>query len=326
MNNMKLLVSIGGIDDDLIVRAGTDILPSQIQKRRKRKILIRASAIAACLALALCVGYLSGSFGKLLDPAKPEFPDALENMTWAPHGSTSEISEIEDGLTEWNGLTVKMSLKDALENTDNAGKYFAVVISKKDRSDMDSFAHNGKTYKALTDEIKQNKAEFDKLSELEKEGPLLCWGETLYTTGIPADVPVIGGEKWTRALYDERVSYYGDELLSKYIHEGKFAAADIADDIKNSCAAGNSLSAELYALRNEYAKQNSVRYLNELQEKNKDICIRLYNGYAVLFVTADELSGVKLSKLSECVFALYSRAAHGGGLITDADYVPEICA
>lgn len=324
MNNMRLLTSIGGIDDDLIVRAGTDIMASQIKKdKKKTKPWIKASTIAACLALALCFGYFSGLFGKLLDPAKPEFPDALENMIWAPHGSTSEIV---DGFTEWNGLTVKMSLKNALEDTDNAGKYFAVVISKKDRSDMDSFVYNGKTYKALTDEIEQNKAEFYKLSTLEKEGLLLCWGETLYTTGIPADVPVIGGEKWARALYDERVSYYGDELLSKYIHEGKFEAADIAADIKNTCDLANSLSAEYEELWNEYNKQSSVRYLGELQEKNKNICIRMYNGYAVLFVTADELSGVKLSKLSECVFALYSRVAPIGGLLPDGGDIPDNCA
>ena len=219
-----------------------------------------------------------------------------------------------------------MSLKDALEDTDNAGKYFAVVISKKDRSDMDSFVYNGKTYKALTDEIEQNKAEFHKLSKLEKEGSLLCWGETLYTTGIPADVPVIGGEKWARELYDERVAYYGDELLSKYIHEGKFEAADLAADIKNTCDLANSLSAEYDELWNEYNKQNSVRYLSELQEKNKNICIRMYNGYAVLFVTADELSGVKLSNLSECAFALYSRVAPNGGLLPERDDIPDNCA
>ena len=48
-------------------------------------------------------------------------------------------------------------------------------------------------------------------------------------------------------------------------------------------------------------------FLGELQEKNRNICIRMYNGYAVLFVTADELAELKLSNLSECAFALYSR-------------------
>lgn len=316
MNNMKLLTSLGGIDDDLIVRAGADILPSQIKKKSKIKACMKVSVIAACLALVLCVGYFGGLFGQLPGSTEPQFafPDAPENMIWATHGSNSEI---EDNFTEWNGLTVKMSLKDALEDTDNAGKYFAVVISKKDRSDMYSFAYNGKTYKQLTDEIRQNKAEFDKLSELEKEGLLLCWGETLYTTGIPSDVPVIGGEKWTRALYDERVSYYGDEFLSKYIHEGKFEASDIAADIKNTCDIANSLSAERNALRIEYNKQNSVRYLSELQEKNRNLCIRLYNGYAALFVTADELSGLELSQLSECAFALCSRVDANENLIPD---------
>lgn len=52
----------------------------------------------------------------------------------------------------------------------------------------------------------------------------------------------------------------------------------------------------------------------------------MYNGYAVLFVTADELSGVKLSKLSECVFALYSRVAPIGGLLPDGDDIPDNCA
>lgn len=48
-------------------------------------------------------------------------------------------------------------------------------------------------------------------------------------------------------------------------------------------------------------------FLGELQEKNRNICIRMYNGYVVLFVTADELSDLKLSRLSECAFALCSR-------------------
>ena len=140
------------------------------------------------------------------------------------------------------------------------------------------------------------------------------------------NVPIIGGEKWTRALYDERVSYYGDELLSKYIHEGKFEAANIKEDIEKTCDIANSLSAEHNALWIEYNKQNSLRYLSELQEKNKNICIRMYNGYTVLFVTADELSGVKLSNLSECVFALYSRVAPNGGLLPDGDDIPQNCA
>ena len=52
----------------------------------------------------------------------------------------------------------------------------------------------------------------------------------------------------------------------------------------------------------------------------------MYNGYVVLFVTADELSGVKLSNLSECVFALYSRVAPIGGLLPDGGDIPDKCA
>ena len=58
MNNMRLLTSIGGIDDDLIVRAGTDIMASQIKKdKKKTKPWIKASTIAACLALDCSVNF-----------------------------------------------------------------------------------------------------------------------------------------------------------------------------------------------------------------------------------------------------------------------------
>lgn len=277
--------------------------------------------LAACITIIIATAIIIPNIDKL--PADLELPVALENIVWAPQ-APSNLQEVEDGFTEWNGLTVKMSLKNALENRDNTGKYFAIKIFKKEQSDLNSFVYNGKTYKELVDEIEQKSDRLSKLSLIQKIGPYLCWGETLCTTGIPADVPVVGGTKWYKYYYDDIVDSLGEDFVSEFIHDGKFEASAAAEEDKTGWELYNFLEVERDAFLAEYKKQSSIKILNELR-KNKSICVRQCNDDAVLFVTANELSGIKLNNLSEYAFELYLRVDYNGNPVPAGDDIPECC-
>lgn len=316
MTNRDIYRNMSGIHPQLI----TDAAPKENEKSTI-KLWTKWGVMAACFIMIIAI--VTTIIPHIDNPHEDlELPDALENIVWALQVSDT-LPEISDGYTEWNGLTVKMSLKNALENRDNAGKYFAVTIFTKEQSNLDSFAYNGKTYKELGEEIEQNSDRLSKLSQIEKDGPYICWGETLYTTGIPADVPIVGGEKWSKESYDERIAIYGEEFLSEFIHDGKFEASAVAEEQKTRWELYNSLEVEREAFLAEYKKQSSIKVLNELQQKNKNICVRQWNGNAVMFVTAQELSSIKLSNLSEYAFGLYLRSDYNGNPVPAGGDIPE---
>ena len=76
---------------------------------------------------------------------------------------------------------------------------------------------------------------FEKLAQLLKDGDVLKYGELVYTVGTP------DGEKWAKELYDERIEYYGEELLSKYIVDGEFNKAQVEEDSSNAIAEAERL-------------------------------------------------------------------------------------
>jgi hypothetical protein len=66
---------------------------------------------------------------------------------------------------------------------------------------------------------------YDKLGQLLKQGDYLKYGEALYTTGTP------DGEKWTKEFYEQRVEFFGEDLLSKYIVDGEFLRKSVESDM-----------------------------------------------------------------------------------------------
>ena len=119
-----------------------------------------------------------------------------------------------------------------------------------------SFTYEGKTLAELALAAEAEKYLPDKMTELLKLGDELKYGTALYETGTP------DGIRWDQAFYEEKVAYFGEALLNKYIVDGVFLRdaleADIAaltyisvttpDGTTTTTAYGETGARTLYAL------------------------------------------------------------------------------
>ena len=93
---------------------------------------------------------------------------------------------------------------------------------------------------------------YEKLAQLLKQGDSLKYGEALYTTGTP------DGEKWTKELYEQRVEFFGEDLLSKYIVDGEFLRKSVESDMKGLLNKTKNELDKYVDVINEYLMSNSI--------------------------------------------------------------------
>ena len=122
--------------------------------------------------------------------------------------------DAESSMQMWNGLMVSEKLYDILQKVDKSS-YVAIVVQNNQESVMEEFVFKGKTYREYVKELEGLEAYLNKLEILLKEGEMLRYGELLYTEGVE------DGIRWSKEYYDERVLFYGKELLQKFIVESK---------------------------------------------------------------------------------------------------------
>ena len=118
---------------------------------------------------------------------------------------------------------------------------------------------------------------YDKLGQLLKDGDSLKYGEALYTTGTPY------GEKWTKEFYEQRVEFYGEDLLSKYIVDGEFLRKSVESDMNgllnkteneldkyvdiiNEYLISNSIAGSAYAIKNDGVDKLLITYDGQLEK------------------------------------------------------------
>ena len=135
----------------------------------------------------------------------------------------AEAQDATWGYVKYNGKTVSAELYRLLsENTDPDAE---LTVSPEFATDYD-YEYKGKTIREYRDEWDYNSGLYEKYGQLFKQGDQLKYGETLYITGIP------GGERWAEEYYYERIRFYGEEFLARYIVDGEFlrekAEADYA--------------------------------------------------------------------------------------------------
>ncbi|MBR3446484.1 MAG: dockerin type I repeat-containing protein [Oscillospiraceae bacterium] len=137
--------------------------------------------------------------------------------------STSDAALLlhEPYTGKWNGKFVSRMLFSAL--TENTGE--KITVSFDVNSDPE-FVCNGRTLEAISRDMSDvfNETLF-KMEELLLTGDAIKYGEVLYTTGTP------DGQKWTKEWYEDRLAYFGEELLSKYLVNGEFRKAQLAADL-----------------------------------------------------------------------------------------------
>lgn len=342
MKSERFLELMSKTDDDLIERAensentGREKESSMrrnvvgLQAGKKNHRWISWLAAAAGLVLVIGVGFnvpairdlFNGNHPSVIDPDDPDNPDGegdiwlpakLDEIIWKKDNHGTDIDE-QDGFIQWNGWEMDFDLYDVLQRTGESG-YIAVLVSKQDGVDLDSFEYKGTTYKEIRSRDDELRALQEKFWSFPKEGEWLKYGEQLYTTGTP------DGEKWAKEFYDERVDYYGEDFLAEYIVDGEVQNGKIDASLQDIEAELAELSESLHELLSVYHESygESVRE----QFSKAGVCAVTMDGRVFLFVTADELAGLDVSDKGQYRLSLPERSLFEGTGSEDSSDIHE---
>lgn len=306
MKKEELFALIGDINDEILIEAEE----TEIKNNVKLKFNIKWVSAAAALLLIVGIAFFVPN---IIESAKPDIgPDIIDSgsdgindilkadgVIWdngvdnmdgvASNESVSSYTE------QMNGWKLEYKLWNVLQAADD-GDLIAVLVS---RVYSDDFAYNGKTAADIKSRRDGLRSLQIKLLDFEKEGEWLKYGELLYTTGTP------DGEKWAKSLYDERVEYYGESFLSKYIIDGEVATDKMKEAYDDASSELERLSSELTALykayRTSYADADAKKFADA------GVHMRTNNGYVVIFVEKDTLSSLKIAEKDSYVLSLASK-------------------
>ncbi len=162
-------------------------------------------------------------------------------------------------LTEWKGLSVSMSLQQRLNDPTAKDTPIWVCALCRDQQTIDDFTYQGHTLQQLNNRRQQIRDLNEKLGQLLKEGDELCYGEALYLTGSPK------GYKWAKSWYDERIAWYGEEFLSKYLGDRVFYKDRLQEDIAKAKADYRACDAEMEAFWDAFNEQFALSAKTEFE-------------------------------------------------------------
>lgn len=209
-------------------------------------------------------GYLNG---EELDAELGNMNDSNLNVSHEPELVISgsrfadyTIEESDAGILGWNGKSIESSLyeKFCMISDDTSVVIFAKVVRYNEQ-----FLYNEKTLSEYLSAAIYEAERYDKLCQLLLDGDYLKYGEALYLTGD------MNGQKWSKDLYEQRVAYYGNDLLDKYISNGAFLREMVKDDLAS--LEQNSTSAQAVVMfREAYAAFANQAYeeLESLLDEN----------------------------------------------------------
>ncbi len=275
----RLQDALGLIDERYLVELDAKL---RIRASRRRQRLAYLTA-AACLCVALGLG-LSRLFGGA-SPAETDFalPDDMDNMIWAEPATNEQVNS-ENAMVMMKFLNWSMD-GDLYLALQEAGReqYLAVAVRPAyDYNDMMSFSYLGKTRGQWEVEHEILQTKLEKLSQLPKDGPALCYGDAVYTTDI------MQGARWSKELYQERIAYYGEYFLSQYIVDGTYLTDKVAADLKLITEQEQQMQLLLTDLVDAYRAQKAGE-MYPIFEKEGLLCT-ICNGSLFVFVTKDQLT------------------------------------
>ena len=186
---------------------------------------------------------------------------------------------------KWNGKPVSYELYTVLNNTTDESTVIAVYPQFKS---SENYKCNGKTIAEYSEDVSSNKLLDEKLHQILKDGDELKYGELLYTTGTP------DGEKWAKELYEQRVGFYGEKFLAKYIVNGEFLIDKVEEDIKDfSNAPHNALAEALKAYKKAMIKDT----IEQLKQQNIGYEYREASDELIINVTSEEFKSLSLENV-----------------------------
>ncbi|WP_455530722.1 dockerin type I repeat-containing protein [Ruminococcus sp.] len=186
----------------------------------------------------------------------------------------------------WNGKPVSSELYTLLsQNTD---ENTVIAISPKFKSD-ENYKYNGKTITEYNEAVSDNNLLDEKLHQILKDGDELKYGELLYTTGTP------DGIKWSQELYEQRVEFYGEEFLAKYIVNGEFLKDKVEADIADFSTEPHTALAEAIKA---YKKAMIQEAIEQLKKQNIKYDYSEASENLIINVTAEEFKDLFLENIS----------------------------
>lgn len=311
MNREKLIDALEDLDPRLFVRY-FEIKEKLRKKRIVRRTLVKCTSVAACFLLISTMIYGAVQNYELLYPQESvetpdntealisvgdiEMPKDFDDVIWLPNNAENAFEGSAGEI--WNGLNVSYGLSEALRKS-NDNDWFAMYVFNE--GDLDAFEYNGKTYKEHKDEVKNLRMQSVILEILLKEGEKLKYGELIYTEGLP------NGMKWHKQFYDERVAFYGEEMLDEYIVDNTFLSEKVINDI-------SEIKTKIKAMEDmteEILDAYRVHQSNELFGifDNAGYYVTIKNGRLLLFITKRAFASLDIENKYSLSFSLASRSA-----------------
>ena len=285
------------------------------QNKRKRITKIAVPAVSCCLVIVAFMGMWQNSTLKYRTKYQDEQIYTPEEILSDKEDMKGSESSLMDFCIFWwkNKITMYGDLYWAIN--DNPGGSFTVSAEYRPRVEkVTGFTYEGKTLYQLAVEADNERMMLEKMAELLKYGDELKYGTALYGTGTP------DGIKWDRALYEEKVAYF-ENLLDKYIIDGRFLADKLMKDIdeynETSAAQTYKLAYNVYL---ETVLPKSEKILSEYNIK----CERTpYSKDSLnMVVTAEELENLPLEHIEFWVFSLTNSNLKDSQTINDAGELP----
>lgn len=266
-------------------------------------------AVAACLLLIVGGIFGAPSIMKLFNDVEPsviidyELPTDIDKILWAGNSQSDPDVDNVDAFVEWNGWSMDYSLYEVL-NRANDTDFIAVIVSKNNSTERDAFEYKGTTLVKLRAERDELKLLSGKLIDFHKEGEWLKYGELLYTTGTP------DGEKWAKSLYDERVAFYGEDFIAKYIVDGE-VQTDLLNEDYTVC---QNRFTEISKETDELIKAYRASHVGDLEDifVRSGTCTIVRNNSVFLFVQKDELAMLNVEGKNDYMLSLAMRSAFDG--------------
>ncbi|EWM55068.1 hypothetical protein [Ruminococcus flavefaciens] len=209
-------------------------------------------------------------------------------VIWAEDMATVNLID-DEGFTKWHQFnSVGYRLYNALESGEE-DDVFAILA----RPAVDyTFIYNGKTLEEYDSDMYNEHILPDQLEQLLKEGDSLKYGEELYKTGTPT------GEKWYQSLYEERIAFYGEAILEKYIVNGEFLREKVEQDISTALNS-NEATVAYNTAYGAYLNQVAASIHGELPTE----VVTEANGI-IMYLTREEFSVFSPDRIDEWSFDL----------------------
>ena len=135
----------------------------------------------------------------------------------------------------------------------------------------------------------------------------------MYQTGAP------NGEKWYKEAYDEKVSFFGEEILSKYITNGEFLTEKAKADFEAASKtdeAQKSYEPACLAYFSDTLK--AAKKQLEAQGVNRDIIIK--SDHLIFYASEKEFAPLALDNTSNWYFTLADKYYEDSEIKEETDY------